>query len=1074
MINSIEQSNKSDRDVSDWTATQRTLLSFERESEKNELTDKINSLSAKDCESAGLSLLSMSITAITSALFGRCSMSLMRSNKKLLLRTFKVGDEVVIYCPKLKNTPDFFSVDGIVVKLFPESIEVVCDEVDEGVFDGPIRIDMRANDSTHQKYMAVLGDLEISSSPLVNLLFGKMDLESLTSKNAGKNDSSVDKLSLKEKEIEFINSKLNESQKKAVTESLQTKQVSLIHGPPGTGKTSTVVEVIQQSALMRQRVLVCAPSNVAVDNILERLISSKDSISLGKKKSPHHKLTFVRLGHPARVSQGNARYCLDALIASHGGTDIVSDVRSEIDGLQKELSKCGRKNRSKRREIQTEVRILCKEARKRQEAVVKDIMRGVDIVLCTCVTAGSRLLKGLVFDILIIDEAAQALEVSCWIPMMIATRCILVGDHKQLPPTVKSAQATSSGLAVTLFERVMNCKNFLKAGLVHLLNTQYRMNSSICDWSSHHMYGGQLLSHHSVSCRTVSDVLQARAASAGLGAIVKECSTDSCHAVPSDTADVSPEGSLCYEESGVLPVVLVLDTAGSDMNEEVCNEGSRSNIGEANLVLQHVLYLLDVVHVQPSDIGVITPYSGQLGVLKQLFAAHGETDTRMSSVDVKTIDGFQGGEKECIVISMVRSNPKRQVGFLGDRRRINVAVTRARVHLAIICDVDTCSNDAFIRTLLDHISLVGEHRSVFEVDYAACSLPDRCPTVSYPPPVTALIPTQHKSIGDIHAGNKAQQSASRVVSGSKGNQSSASASVSVRGPAVKGLNSQAASSKCVDYPRELKRLIAEFKSRSVPIIEGVVELMGKDAEGVEGVEGAVSIEVKRVQAMGSEEEIASLHCEAAATLMRFPITLDSFCRRIVHEVATEFGLYHRSVGAAPRYIEVSSEPFVAGDGDGDGGVEISESNKVIIDRSSHHKHNDDDSDVGEESSSDNDSACLPPHNPSSSKDTLLNNPAFDELRSIRAAKHSLSKELPASNSNSKAKAKAKAVLTEKAAAKKVGKDGSDKGTVKEAWRECEGPQGEPLSDFDLLERAIMENKVKEIGCGDRMDISSLI
>ena len=494
----------------------------------------------------------------------------------------------------------------------------------------------------------------------------------------------------------------------------------------------------------------------------------------------------------------------------------------------------------------------------------------------------------------------------------------------------------------------------------------------------------------------------------------------------------------------MLPVVLVLDTAGSDMNEEVCNEGSRSNIGEANLVLQHVLYLLDVVRVQPSDIGVITPYSGQLGVLKQLFAAHGDSDPRMSSVDVKTIDGFQGGEKECIVISMVRSNPKRQVGFLGDRRRINVAVTRARVHLAIICDVDTCSNDAFIRTLLDHISLVGEHRSVFEVDYAACSLPDRSPTLSHPPPVTAPAPTQHKSKGDSSAGNKAQQSASRLVSGGKGNQSSASSSVF--SPPVKALKSQAASSKCVDYPRELRRLITEFKSRSVPIIEGVVELMGVDAVGVP--EGAVCIEVKRVQTKGSEEETSSLPCEAAATLLRFPTTLDSFCRRIVHEVATEYGLYHRSVGAAPRYIEVSTEPFTDGD------AEISELNSVIIDEPLRCKHDDGDSDEDIDSNSDSD--CLSPCNPNSTQDTTLNNPAFDELKSIRAAKHSLSQAV--------SKAKLKAVVTTKKAAAAKKADKLDKGAVKDGRRECDTPKGEPLSDFDLLERAIMENKVTVTHC----------
>ena len=476
-----------DTTVSEWTKLQRNLLDLERESEKLQLSEKIESLSAKDCEAAGLSLLSLSIQSVTAALFGRNCISLARSDSKELLKSFKVGDEVVMYCPKLRNTPEFVMINCIVSKLLPASIELICDEVDESIMDRSIRVDARANDSTHNKYLSVLNDLEGSVLPLRNILFGDKDFQSMSlgldfngKKNSGLSQRARDQ------PVEFINENLNESQKRAVLGALEIKLISVIHGPPGTGKTSTVVEIIQQSAIEHRRVLVCAPSNVAVDNILERLIVANDRIGtqLGKGKTGGNKLAFVRLGHPARVSQRGAYYCLDALIARDDGTDIVSDVRAEIEGLKKEILKCNKKERSRRRDIQGEVRTLCKEVRKREDKVVKGIMRSANVVLCTCVTAGSRLLKDVDFDLVIIDEAAQALEVSCWIPIMRANACVLVGDHNQLPPTVKSAAAVSKGLAVTLFERVIENELFRTAGLIHMLDTQYRMNDLICKCAS--------------------------------------------------------------------------------------------------------------------------------------------------------------------------------------------------------------------------------------------------------------------------------------------------------------------------------------------------------------------------------------------------------------------------------------------------------------------------------------------------------------------------------------------------------------------------------------------------------------
>lgn len=890
--------------VSTWTEAQRELLQFERECEISSITEKIKSLSAKECEDAGLSLLHMVISSTSSALFGRCRLSMERSNGQQLIRTFKVGDEVVLYCPKLMNTPDSIKVDGIVTKLHKNSIEIICDEVDEQNFDRSIRIDIRFNDSTHQKYLTLLRDLENSPTSLVNLLFAEEDcLSQLLQSSSNSKKPSTDDIT---KEMEFVNSKLNDSQQLAVVGALETKQISVIHGPPGTGKTSTVVEIIHQLASRCRKVLVCAPSNVAVDNILERLISADDAFSSAKGKGHGKQVRLVRLGHPARASPRSAQYCLDSLIASHDGTEIVADVQSEIDGFRKEIVKCSRKSKVKRREMQAEVRILCKEARKREEAVVKEILMGADVVLCTCVTAGSRLLRNIVFDISIIDEAAQALEVSCWIPMMTASSCVLVGDHKQLPPTVKSAQAASKGLALTLFERVIRNKSFQKASLVFLLNIQYRMNLAICAWASQHMYGGQLLSHESVTDRTVKDLLLEYGVPTSnptdlLDSVApSEALVEAQHSNP---PDAQVQQSICFKDEGLLPVALLLDTTGSGMLEEACDEGSKKNYGEADVVLKHVLYLLDVIHVRPRDIGVITPYSGQLGLLKQLFAEHSETDPRISLVEVKTIDGFQGGEKECIIISMVRSNLKREVGFLGDKRRINVAVTRSKVHLALICDVDTCANDPFIRGLLDHMSCVGEHRSIFEAAYADFDGHISDMTLATIPSSKKANPS-HK--GDAKEFNTATSKNPRPVlpkiTKSK-SQPAQSQEQHVPGASIK------APVRRLDYTSELKRLVEDFVSGSLEIVEGVTSRI-REGELPSGVTGIV---ILQIHIPSHEEESVvkeKTSHEKAATVLRFPPSLDSYCRCIVHELATTHSLHHRSVGLVPhRYIEISTQHF---------------------------------------------------------------------------------------------------------------------------------------------------------------------
>jgi ATP-dependent RNA/DNA helicase IGHMBP2 len=347
-----------------------------------------------------------------------------------------------------------------------------------------------------------------------------------------------------------------------------------------------------------------------------------------------------------------------------------------------------------RKEVQNDLRSARKEVSSREKEVVRRILSHSSVVLCTCVGAGSRLIDNIAFDMVVIDEAAQGLEAACWIPILLGKKVVLAGDHCQLPPTIKSKEAEKGGLNVTLFERIICDKRF--SSITTLLNIQYRMNDLISQWASHHMYGDEVVSDHSVAMHTLQDVLPVH--------------------------DENPPSLKQIDIEDTFPVLLMIDSSGCCMHEDSADSSSsHRNMNEAQIVALHTITLL-CAGIKPVDIGIITPYNGQIEVLRDLFArldilalraAHPHSVAMQSlasldGIDIKTIDGFQGGEKECIVISLVRSNERRVVGFLGEPRRINVAVTRAKRHLAVVCDTDTCSNDAFIKTLIDHFEQHGE------------------------------------------------------------------------------------------------------------------------------------------------------------------------------------------------------------------------------------------------------------------------------------------------------------------------------------------------------------------------------
>ena len=457
-------------------------------------------------------------------------------------------------------------------------------------------------------------------------------------------------------EIRFFNLGLNPAQKQAVKMVLESPDVALVHGPPGTGKTTVLVETIRQAVAAGQFVFATAPSNTACDHLLECLVKVD--------------LPALRLGHPARIMKHLREHTLDFKLASH-------PLAKTIDGLEAELERLNLKRdryrerrvlaREEKAEIRDRVRELKKEARALESDLFKQVVQAAPVMIGTHASAGDSIFKNRTFDLLVMDEASQATEPSSWVPLLRAKRIVLAGDHFQLPPTIRSIEAEKKGLALTLFERL---HGLLPARFVTLLNIQYRMNEKIMDFSSREFYSGKLVADESVKNHILADLPHVRRT-----ALAKE-------------------------------PFLFLDTAGRGFQESFePGSQSRYNVEEAGLVLEELNKLLEL-GVKPQEIAIISPYSAQV----RFIAAKVQDPL----IEIDSVDGFQGREKEAVILSLVRSNVEGEMGFLIDTRRMNVAMTRARRKLIAIGDSATLSNLPFYRDFIDYAESIGAYRSSWE------------------------------------------------------------------------------------------------------------------------------------------------------------------------------------------------------------------------------------------------------------------------------------------------------------------------------------------------------------------------
>jgi DNA polymerase alpha-associated DNA helicase A len=472
-------------------------------------------------------------------------------------------------------------------------------------------------------------------------------------------------------DIEWIDPSLNDSQKHAIRFALASPEIALIHGPPGTGKTHTLIELILQLLKLDKRILVCGPSNISVDNIVERLAP--------------HKVPILRLGHPARLLPSVLNHSLDVLTRTSDAAQIVQDVRKEMDSKQASIKKT--KSGRERRAIYGEIKELRKEYRAREKKCVSNLVLGSKVVLATLHGAGGFQLRNEEFDAVIIDEASQALEAQCWVPILGAKKCVLAGDHLQLPPTIKSLNSKTPKKAVqasdqteiirgmtletTLFDRLLAMHG---EGIKTMLTTQYRMHESIMRFPSDELYAGRLAAAEHVKSRILAEL-------------------------PYDVKDTDDtrEPLVFYDtQGGEFPEKSEDEDAKTGKGRGILSE-SKANENEAALVKHHVQCLVDA-GVKTEDIAVITPYNGQLALLSGLLK-----DT-FSGIELGSVDGFQGREKEAVIVSLVRSNEEGEVGFLADKRRLNVAMTRPKRHLCVIGDAETVKRGGgFLRKWMEFL-----------------------------------------------------------------------------------------------------------------------------------------------------------------------------------------------------------------------------------------------------------------------------------------------------------------------------------------------------------------------------------
>lgn len=625
----------------------KKLISLEEEEENEEIRTEFMHLSPTERELRGKALLNLVLIEKHFSPAEHILATFQRANKKALpLFSLEVGDIVTLFPEKQK--PSECPI-GTVYEKTSEALTVAFNsELPEWVDEtGTFQLHKSVNRVTYKRMLESLDAvLETHNTRLA--LFRDISLET---KKPEITPIPIDK-------IKWFDPGLNASQKEAVKKSLEADDIALIHGPPGTGKTTALIEIIRQSIGQKEHVFVTAPSNTACDNILERLVA--------------YNINALRLGHPARISANLREHTLDFKLALHPLAKNISKIQNELNQLHKRKDRYQERRSpgyQAERELRDDINQYYYEIKKLRKEVYERVMKETEVVVGTPTSIQDKSIRDIMFDLLIIDEATQATEPITWIPMTRAEKVIMAGDHFQLPPTVRSKEAEEKGLGVTLFERYYD---IIGPESKQLLERQYRMNETIMGFSSREFYKNLLVADDSVKNQTLS----------GLKGV--------------------------KDSSETREPLLFIDTAGKGFEEKL-EEGSESryNFEEAELVIAQLKAMLDL-GVPASEIAVISPYSAQVRLLA--------SKSPDPEVEIDSVDGFQGREKELVIVSLVRSNVEGEMGFLVDTRRMNVAMTRARRKLIVVGDSATLSSLKFYEDFIKYAGEKGAHKSVWELE----------------------------------------------------------------------------------------------------------------------------------------------------------------------------------------------------------------------------------------------------------------------------------------------------------------------------------------------------------------------
>ncbi|GGE64712.1 putative DNA helicase [Pedobacter psychrotolerans] len=622
------------------------LLHIEREEDLQSYLKLTQNTSAADRRALGLTWYPIAIRNTEMGKGDYLTVELERTTHQDLSHQFRFGSSVVLFS---NHDPKTDQVEGIISHQSANKVKVSLriDELPDWARDGKLGLDLLFDNNSYDEMQQAL-------KQATNLT------EDAAENKLIKVIASGEKPSFQHTEKFILPNGLNESQQLAVSKIVSADHLAIIHGPPGTGKTTTIVQAIKSLIKHRdQKILVVAPSNTAVDLLTEKLAIEG--------------LNVIRIGNPARVSEKLLSATLDHQMADHQEMKTIKTLKKQASEYKNMAHKYkrsfGKAERDQRKALFDEAHKIGKEIEKTESYIMDHLFNKAQVITATLVGANHYTVRQLKYHTVVIDEAGQALEPACWIPILKAQKLILAGDHFQLPPTIKSTEAAKKGLSNTLLEKLVN----LHPESVVLLNEQYRMNKNIMGYSSKVFYEDKLIAHASVA------------------------------------------EQLLFKDDEPLNFI---DTAGCSFDEKL-DGTSTTNPEEAAFLIRHLHQLVTRLQMDFSleyfpTIAIISPYKQQVQILKALMLEDDLLLKHQNKIAVNTIDSFQGQERDVVYISLTRSNSEGNIGFLSDTRRMNVAMTRARKKLVVIGDSSTLSKAKFYADFIGYAEKLNTYHSAWE------------------------------------------------------------------------------------------------------------------------------------------------------------------------------------------------------------------------------------------------------------------------------------------------------------------------------------------------------------------------